>query len=523
MALPVLPADSTSTLCTTAGSVLHPGLPSAWAAAAFLLMVLLAAPGLRPGSVSEKSFRGRSLASLPLLGPLLRRVTAQPWLLAGLRVFSVAVFLLVIAAGLFGTPLPERNLATVLTWTFWWTGVVLAVLLLGSAWCAVCPWDALAAWLVRRRLWQRGAPHTSLSLPFPAWARNLWPALAMFVGLTWLELGVGVTTSPYATAVLGLLMVLLATASLALFERKGFCRYVCPIGRTLGSYSTVVPVALRPVDPDVCARCTTLECYHGNAQVEPCPTHLVIGRTRQNQHCTSCGACTQSCPHDNISWHTRPLADEAMHHTRAHGDGAWFVLGLVALTSFHGITMLPYWEGWMVQTGRLLGDSGQLLRSFSLGMALSLALPVALFATVIWLTRRLGAVDLPYRRLFNHLALATLPLAFAYHLAHNLSHLLRESRGALTVFANPFGNATQPLSLAERHVRMLPLIPAPWLYGLQIVLLVLGLWLAIRVLRQRAARLGLAGGMVRLPLLAFLLGVSALNLWLLCQPMVMRL
>lgn len=521
--------DAGAALCTTpiggsATGMAHPGLPLSWAGVALLLMVALSLPALqRAGPSSATPDRGRSLARLPLIGPWLQRMLRNPWLLTGLRLATALLFLLVIAAGLFGTPVPERNLATVLTWTFWWTGMVIAVLLVGSAWCAICPWDALAAWLVRRRLWRRGAPHTSLGLRFPRRLRKLWPALVMFIGLTWLELGVGVTTSPYATALLALVMVVLATAAMALFERKAFCQYVCPIGRTLGAYSTTVPVAVRPIDPDVCARCTTLECYHGSAQIEPCPTHLVIGRSAQNQFCTSCGACVHSCPSNNVSWGGRPLGIEAMRHSRPRWDGAWFMVGLVALTSFHGLTMLPGWEQGMRRAGQWLGDSGQLLWTFSLGMAAVLLGAGGLFAALVWLTRRLDGGRMAYRRLFANLAIATLPLAFAYHIAHNLGHMLREGQGAWAVFANPFGTGTLPLSLAERHLRMTLPVPEQALFALQAGLIVLGLWLGLRILRRRADDRGPPLGAARLPTIGFLLAVSGLNLWLLTQPMIMRI
>lgn len=529
MAAPPAQLSASAAICSAqtgaadAATMVHPGLPVSWAALALLAMVALSLPVLRRTTGAGAVAGRRSLAHLPLVGATLHGLQRNPWLLAGLRLSTAALFLLVIAAGLFGSPIPERNLATVLTWTFWWTGMVIAVLFAGSAWCAVCPWDALAAWLVRRRLWRRGADHTSLQLRFPKPMRNLWPALLMFVGLTWLELGVGVTTSPYATAVLGLVMVVLATASLALFERKAFCHYVCPIGRTLGAYSTTVPVAVRPIDPSVCARCTTLECYHGTGGIEPCPTRLVIGRSRRNEFCTSCGACVHSCPSHNVSWGIRPVGDEAMRHARGHWDGAWFAVGLVALTSFHGLTMLPHWEAWMRQAGQWLGDSGQLLLTFSLGMAAVLATLAGLFAGAVALARRLDGRTPGFRSLFGHLALATLPLAFAYHIAHNLSHMLRESQGALAVFENPFGIGTLPLSLAEHHLRMGLPIPQQALFALQAGLIVLGLWLGMRILHERAGRLGLAPGLARLPVMAYLFGIATLNLWLLTQPMIMRL
>ena len=442
-----------------------------------------------------------------------------------LRAAVALLFLLLIYAGLSGTPIPERNLATTLTWTIWWAGLIMAVFFTGSAWCAVCPWDTLANLIVRHRLWWRNRLPTGLNLKVPRLLRSVWPALLMFVGLSWLELGVGVTTSPYVTALLALLMIVLATASLAVFERKAFCRYFCPVGRTIGFYSELSPLAVRPVDPDICARCTSLACYHGTDRVEPCPTHLVVGRIRQNTYCTACGNCTQSCPHGNVSWRLRPVAEEVQHLARPHRDEAWFLLGLLSLTSFHGITMLPFWEGWVNGLAAWLGENRGVIISFSLLMGVFMAIPVLLYVPVVKLTRRLGNIP-RQARLFSSLALATLPLAFTYHVAHNINHLVRESQGFLSVLFNPLGTGAKPLSEVELHLRHLnPLIPQDVLYALQALLLLAGFWLALRILRSR---LSAAGGdtlrlRVYLPMLAFITAMSLFNLWMLMQPMVMRM
>ncbi|MCP4409397.1 MAG: 4Fe-4S binding protein, partial [Gammaproteobacteria bacterium] len=313
-------------VCQSPGFMAHPGLPVSWAVVVILSMLILGIWAyLRPVDVKQRSHYF-NLSELPLVGQWIQGLTASPWPLLVFKVLLVALFLLVIVAGLLGTPIPERNIATALTWNLWWAGLIVAIFLLGSAWCGVCPWDALATWLVRRRWWRRAHPNNSLNLRVPKGLRNVWPALWMFIGLTWLELGVGVTVSPYATAALALLMVVLATVSLALFERKAFCRYFCPVGRTVGFYAQLAPVELRPIDAQVCADCTTLDCYHGNDTVEPCPTHLVMGRLTQNTYCTSCGNCTQSCPHQNISWRLRPQSLEAISGARPHWDEAWFML-----------------------------------------------------------------------------------------------------------------------------------------------------------------------------------------------------
>lgn len=502
----------------------HPGLTTPWLWLSLAGMLLAALSLWRPAVGTARRW-SLALDGLPVLGGILRLCRRSPWPLQVSRLAVAAVFLLVIIAGLYGTALPERNLATSLTWTIWWTGVIIAVFFLGSSWCAVCPWDALAGWLVRRKLWRRAENPTSLALQVPKCWRNVWPALLMFVGLTWLELGVGVTTNPYATALLALLMLVLATAGMAVFEGKAFCHYVCPVGRTIGFYNQLAMTALRPRDVQTCADCKTLDCYHGSKDIEACPTHLVMGRLTQSTYCTSCGNCVMSCPHDNVGWRLRSPASEAIHDARPHWDEAWFMLGLLALTSFHGITMMPFWESGLSRFAQWLGDSGQLLWSFSLGMLVILLLPAVLYALLLRVTQWLLPVSVSFRALFTQLAFISLPLAFSYHIAHNLTHLLRESRGFTAVMLNPLGRDTLPLGMQEMHLRHLqPLLPASIQYGLQAAIMVFGFWLAVRVLRRRASELvPTAGSLYLLPGLVFIMVMSGFNLWLLAQPMVMRM
>lgn len=509
----------------TEGMMMHPGLTDAWVTLLAIALLLIALRSFFPARANPATWK-YSLRHVPVMGNLLHRVVTRPWLLLAVRVIFVAIFLLVIISGLLGTPIPERNLATTLTWTLWWTGLIIAIYFVGSAWCAVCPWDVLATWLVRFRLWRRGRNSNSLQLKVPKRLRNVWPASGMFIILTWLELGYGMTTSPYATAVLCLVVVLLALVSQVLYERKAFCRYFCSVGRTIGFYASLSPVALRPVDETICASCKTLECYHGNEDIEPCPTSLVLGRTRQNTFCTSCGACSQSCPYQNINWGLRKTGDEAVHYLRPHWDEAWFILILVSLTSFHGMTMLPGWEQWVSQLAVRIGDSGQLLWSFSAGMVLAIAVPVSIFAAVILLLQKITTTEFEYKRLFSLLALPLIPLAFSYHLAHNLNHLFRESSGLTEVFVNPLGKGALPLSQHEIHLRhMSPLISQEWIFTLQAGLMVLGFWLAVRILHYRISALKLPAdqkllkGVILIPIAA----VTLFNVWLLMQPMIMRM
>ena len=81
----------------------------------------------------------------------------------------------------------------------------------------------MSNWLIRRKLWKRANPHPGRNGKVPRWLQNVWLALLMFIGLTWLETGIGVTSKPFATALMALVMLGLSLLFQWLFERKAFC------------------------------------------------------------------------------------------------------------------------------------------------------------------------------------------------------------------------------------------------------------------------------------------------------------
>ena len=511
-------------ICQSPGMLTHPGLPIGW------IWIILAGILIASLWVFKRptSFKHRflSLHQLPW-GEQIQYSLTHPKTLFFFRLVFVFFFLLILVAGLFGTPIPERNLATMLTWNLWWALVIIMIFFVGSAWCAVCPWDTLATWLVRGRFMGRSPVSNSLDLKVPKQFRNTWVALVLFCILTWLELGLGITTHPFITALLGLLMLILATSCLAIFEPKAFCRYFCPVGRTIGLYSQLAPVELRPKEQTLCDQCHSLECYNGNAHIEPCPTHRVMGHLKKNTYCTSCSNCIQSCPHKNVSWFIRSMSTETLHNTKSDVDEAFFMLVLLTLTLFHGLTMMPFWEPWMRITGLWLGDnSGNLIWTFSLILVLSILIPVAFYGLMVLITSRFNWDN--FKTLFNHLAFSALPLAFVYHLAHNLNHLSRETWGLSDVMLNPLGINTLPVTEGEKHIKHLfPLIPQEILFFFQAMLMVFGFWLALLILRNRLTssnNLSRANKILTFsPLYFFISIITLFSTWMLLQPMTMRM
>ena len=431
-------------------------------------------------------------------------------------------FLTIISAGLFGNQLPSKNIASILTWTVWWGGLVVIIILAGKAWCYVCPWDAIAGWAEGLKLWWRREEGMSLGLAWPKVMRNIWPATILFVGLTWVEIGFGVTMKPRATAWLGLAMLGMALVSAFVFDRKSFCRYGCLVGRISGLYALFAPVEVRARDRDVCKSCDTRSCYHGNDMGEPCPTNQYLGAMDQNTYCISCKECVKSCEVDNVSLNIRPWGSDLETQHRPRTDEAYLALLMLSLTAFHGLTMTGIWEEAIRTTGGTLGIGRSV--AFSLMMGALIVLPLAIYALLVAVSMKLSQDRrVHYKDYFVRYAYALLPIALFYHLAHNSEHLLMEGQKVVALASDPMGYGWNVFGTGMMTIA--PLASLSTLWGVQVLLVLIGHVYSLWVARRTAIGLFGEGGSAfrsQLPMLAAVVLFSLLSLWLLKQPMVMR-
>lgn len=89
----------------------HAGLPLGWGLAVWAFMAGVSAWAVLtpvPGKLSRRRF---DLTGVPGLGPLIRHLNTRPHVQFAARLVVVVVFVTVIVAGLYGTPIPERNAA----------------------------------------------------------------------------------------------------------------------------------------------------------------------------------------------------------------------------------------------------------------------------------------------------------------------------------------------------------------------------------------------------------------------------
>jgi polyferredoxin/YHS domain-containing protein len=452
----------------------------------------------------------------------LRRALLHPFARFGIQAVSAALFMLIIGAGLFGNQLPSKNIAPLLTWTIWWGGLILLILYAGKLWCYMCPWDAIAGWAESLQFWGRKRGGLSLEIKWPKRMRNIWPATILFVGLTWVEIGFGVTMQPRATAWLGLAMVSMAFMSAFIFDRKSFCRYGCLVGRISGLYAMFSPIEVRVKDKGVCRSCQTHSCYSGNEQGEPCPTFQYLGTMDRNTYCISCMECLKSCEQENVALNLRPWGEDLSQTFRPRQDEAYLALVLLTLTGFHGLTMTGMWQEILQSIQYTLGTG--VVLAFTLGMMACMVAPVVIYGGLVGFSWFAGGRDaVGYRDYFIRYAYALLPIALFYHLAHNSEHLLMEGQKIVALISDPFGLSWNLFGTA--HWTLPPLINLSTLWVLQVGLVVTGhiysLWIA-RNTAQGFFPDSRAALRSQLPMLAAMILFSTVSLWLLKQPMEMR-
>ncbi|MFQ5500932.1 MAG: YHS domain-containing protein [Phycisphaerae bacterium] len=455
----------------------------------------------------------------------------------GLQAFFVVAFLLIIAAGLFGNQNPALNIAPILTWTIWWALLIVLILFAGKAWCYVCPWDALAGWAEKLsfgqdglfgflKLWKKSDDGLSLGYRWPRIIRNISLATILFVGLTWIELGFGVTMKPRITAYLAVAMLLMAVVSALLFDRKSFCRYGCLVGRVSGLYALFAGTEVRPREHGVCEKCRTKECVKGSETAYGCPTFLYPGKLETNTYCIQCMECIQACPHDNLAVNLRPWGSDLAVAGKPRTDEAYLALLMLSITGFHGLTMTPVWNQF-IGAIRASADVGRML-GFSLGMAVLMLTPIAIYAGLVAVSKWVGdghscSEPLRYRDYFIRYAYALLPIALFYHIAHNLEHLLMEGPKVLAMVSDPFGWNWNLFGTAGWTIP--PMISLGTLWLIQVLLVLIGHVYSLWVAQKTSLRLfGTARGAFRsqLPMLVGMICFSVFSLWLLKQPMEMR-
>jgi len=297
--------------------------------------------------------QGWDLAAHPKVAQVLRSRKFQFALILPNQI----IFWLVIGLGFLGTVVPGLNFGTAITWYIWFCLVFVMMVAVGRAWCVMCPFGGFGEWVQRRTFWKRTQRRLGLGrkLPEPIARYGFLLSVGTFLLLTWIEeyFNIAGPGNPWATSFMVLGIVGSALVFFLVFERRTFCRYLCPLTAVIGTVGAMGSVAgFRTRDRQVCLDCKTKDCMRGGVNGYGCPWYTWPGSTDSNLTCGLCSECFKGCPEGNIGLYVQKPLTSVIAPTRRRADVAWAVAalwGLVLYQQFNSTNVFASLDGWLNQ------------------------------------------------------------------------------------------------------------------------------------------------------------------------------
>ena len=328
------------------------------------------------------------------------------------------IFWVVILTGLLGTVIPGLNFGTAITWYIWFCLVFVMMVVIGRAWCAMCPFGGLAEWIQRRSLWQRTQHRLGLGrkLPEPIARYGFLLSVGTFLLLTWIEeyFNIAGPGNPWATSFMVLGIVASALLFFLVFERRTFCRYICPLSAVIGTVGAMGSVAgFRTRDRQICLDCKTKDCMRGGVDGYGCPWYTWPGSADSNLTCGLCSECYKACPEDNIGLFLQKPLTSVVAPVRRRADIAWSVAvlwGLVVFQQFNATNVFASIDTSLNRVTHLSYPN-------PVGYIAIISLVTFFMATVVKVIERILSRDDPDHSHDAHLAAYPEPAVHAYEFA----------------------------------------------------------------------------------------------------------
>ncbi len=399
--------------------------------------------------------------------------------------------LLAILAGVAGTAVGSANFGIVFVWIVWF-GLLMAVLLPlgGRLWCLLCPIPAPGEWLQRRAFVAPpgSEPSAAPRRRWPRRLRGIWLQNLGFLGVALLS--TVTLTQPAVSGWLLLAFVMAATGLSLVFERRAFCRYLCPVGGFIGLYALLSPLEVRVRDREVCRGHETKDCYVGNAHAYGCPWLERPWQMERNAYCGLCAECFRACKHDNLQLALRAPGWDLAVASGWRLDEAAKALIMLACAVLYPLVLLGPW-GWL-KDGANLGSAAGFGAYAVLFLGINVLLVPGIHLAVTWSVRMVGGLQhVPWSRLFAALAYPLVPLGLAAWVAFTVSFVFANGSYALSVLSDPFGWGWNVFG--TRDIGWHPVL-AGWVPGVQATLVILGLVGAVATADSVLGRLAKGAG-----------------------------
>ncbi len=406
------------------------------------------------------------------------RSAGMPALLLACRALGAALFLLIVAAGLWGAQSPLKNIAPVMVWAIWWVGMAYVSALLGNLWALVNPLDSLFAWAQALYARLRPGGELALGLRYPE-ALGAWPAVVLFLAFLWMEIVWAHSDTPAYLATAMLAYAALTWLGMLLFGRAQWLRRGEVFALVFGLLARFAPTETRAAGTG--ARVLRL----------------------------------------------RPYAVGLLQREPASGSILVLILALLAAVSLDGFMETPAWAAILehfAPEAQDLASDGAPARAWvqTAGVIGAPALFVAIYLGFCRLIAWSGGGAVPAARVAGLFVLTLIPIAIAYHLAHYLSFLAMAGQYLIPLASDPFGFGWDLLGTKNYFVRI-GVVDARAVWYVSVATIVLGHVAAVYLAHRTALAIypePRAALRSQWPMLALMVGYTMTSLWIIAQPIV---
>jgi DNA-binding NtrC family response regulator/polyferredoxin len=409
----------------------------------------------------------------------------------GLQVITASVFSLIFLMAFAGNRSPDQNVTVLLVWAMWWPMLTVSWFVGARIWCSVCPMGAVNDLLNR-------VGKKKFKVPNFIRSYGVYISAAGLAIIIWAEASSKMPYSPLATGFLLLSIVSFAVLSGLFFERRLWCRYLCPLGRLAAIFSGCSVIEWRTNNSICNSTCKNNSCYKGDENTPGCPVYQGPFSLRSNQNCILCGNCVKICPNDSPAFNLRIPGHELWASLKPEKVTTIFVPVILGTQIFRGLE----------HTALIHSLESALHSRWLLYAALLLAVTALSFG----FTRMSGALAfgelnnnaIKKGGLFTH---AIIPLAFTFEFVYQLNPLITRLGEFFPTLGRQFGFDLEFLNFTTG-----PGTAKPW----QVIFILLGIAVSMGFLkiliRNHQAETGNGVNYKRLRYLPIVL-LGALYIW----------
>ncbi|HJZ40875.1 MAG TPA: 4Fe-4S binding protein [Bacteroidales bacterium] len=422
--------------------------------------------------------------------PFLRKIIISRWPQILLTLVAMMMIYVVILTALLGTKMSGRNLGVLMMWAIW-LFVLVAILtpFLGRIWCTVCPLPFFGDLIQRGSFFTPAEGKTGkfnnrfsgFFLKWPHRLQNDW--LKLFVFMLLATFSTTLVANPRVSGITVLMLMVVPTAMAVFWELRAFCRYVCPVSVFVGPFSRMSTLALRNKSQQVCDRCKTHYCEKGSPKGWACPYGLNVGEMKENSDCGLCLECTRSCLYNNVTLYRRPFGTEL--GTRSLSE-SWLTLAVFTLAMVYSVLYAGHWPVVRDFVNILDKKNWDLFGIYAIIVwMLALVLIPGLIYLFSGAGKRLSGIRHSNKDIFLMLSGTLLPMGLMLWIAFVIPMLFVNVTFIIQSVSDPFGWGWDFFGTANiPWHQFLPRL-VPWI---QSVLVLIGLWLSLRNLKNTGSQ-----------------------------------